>query len=360
MAKTDLPKNAATTAALFEAQRLAFAPIAFQVARVLRETGVLTALAEARRGGTGLADLKAATGLSRYALRVLLEGGSAAGLVWQKGERYAISKTGFFVLHDEMTRVNMDFVHDVCFQGSFFLDEAVRTGRPAGLKVFGPWPTIYEGLSKLPEPVKKSWFAFDHYYSDSAFPDALTRVFATKPQRLFDIGGNTGKWALACVGHDPDVAVTILDLPGQLRVALEAAATCGAASRITGHAIDLLDPAVPIPPGADAIWMSQFLCCFSEEQIVSILTRVARAMTASTRVWILDTFWDRQKHDLAKYCLQMSSLYFTVMANGTSRMYHSDDLKACLDEAGLEIVQATDGLGMSHTLFECRRRGASG
>jgi hypothetical protein len=66
-------------------------------------------------------------------------------------------------------------------------------------------------------------------------------------------------------------------------------------------------------------------------------------------------YWDRQKHDIAKYCLQMSSLYFTVMANGTSRMYHSQDILDCIREAGLAVVSQTDQLGMSHTLIECRR-----
>ena len=28
-------------------------------------------------------------------------------------------------------------------------------------------PTL---VRKLPEPIRKSWFAFDHYYSDAAFP----------------------------------------------------------------------------------------------------------------------------------------------------------------------------------------------
>ena len=43
------------------------------------------------------------------------------------------------------------------------------------------------------------------------------------------------------------------------------------------------------------------------------------------------------------------------MANGTSRMYHSQDILDCVREAGLTVVSQTDQLGMSHTLIECRR-----
>lgn len=354
MTRSDLPESKTAAAAIFEAQRLAFAPLAFQVARVLRDTGVLAALCD-RQAGMDLVELERQTGLSRYALRVLTEGGLATGLLRQKGNKLVLSKTGFFVENDPMTRANMDFVGDVCFQGSFHLDEAIRAGKPAGLKVFGDWPTIYEGLAELPPQAKKSWFAFDHFYSDTAFPEVLPLVFARKPKALFDIGGNTGRFSEAAVAFDPDVTVTILDLEGQLQVALANAARRGLADRIKGHAINLLDPQATIPKGADAIWMSQFLCCFAEDEVVAILRRAKAAMGPDARLFILDTYWDRQKHDVAKYCLQMSSLYFTVMANGNSRMYHSQDILDCVKTAGLSVTRQTDHLGVSHTLFECRR-----
>jgi len=58
-----------------------------------------------------------------------------------------------------MARVNMEFNHDVNYQGLFYLEEALLNGQPEGLKVFGGWSTIYEGLSQLPEQVQKSWLA---------------------------------------------------------------------------------------------------------------------------------------------------------------------------------------------------------
>ena len=48
-------------------------------------------------------------------------------------------------------------------------------------------------------------------------PEALEIVFKKhKVRSLYDVGGNTGKWALQCVGYDKDVEVTILDLPQQI------------------------------------------------------------------------------------------------------------------------------------------------
>ena len=100
----------------------------------------------------------------------------------------------------------------------FHLEEALTNGRPEGLKVFGEWSTIYEGLSSLPSQVQKSWFGFDHYYSDCSFDEALAIVFARHPKTLLDVGGNTGRWATKCVSYDDAVEVTIMDLPQQLEM----------------------------------------------------------------------------------------------------------------------------------------------
>ena len=98
------------------------------------------------------------------------------------------------------------------------MEESFKENRPVGLEHFGNWPTVYEGLSELPSQVQKSWFGFDHFYSDSSFPEALEIIFKKHNTRsLYDVGGNTGKWALQCVNYDKDVEVTILDLPQQIQ-----------------------------------------------------------------------------------------------------------------------------------------------
>ena len=100
--------------------------------------------------------------------------------------------------------------------------------------------------------------------------------------------------------------------------------------------------------------MSQFLDCFSEEEVTSILTRAARSMSGESRLYIMETFWNRQKFDTAAYCLTQISLYFTAMANGNSKMYHSDDMERCIKAAGLEIEKIDDHLGMGHSIVQCR------
>ncbi len=203
--------------------------------------------------------------------------------------------------------------------------------------------------------MQKSWFGFDHFYSDSSFPDALRIVFDEHHVRtLYDVGGNTGKWALQCVSHSAEAKVTVLDLPQQIEMMRSNISGKTGADRISGYGIDLLDERQPFPEcsdGPDAIWMSQFLDCFSMPQIVSILKRAKACMKANSRIYIMETLWDRQKYEPATLCLTLTSLYFTAMANGNSKMYNTEDVAQCLDEAGLAIESIHDHLGQGHSIL---------
>lgn len=340
--------------AKFEAQKLAFAPLSFQAAKTMRDIGILAELQKAGEAGITALSIIKSLKLSEYTVNTLLEVGVVTDMVTLHDGKYKLAALGNFILNDEMTRINMDFVADVCYQGAFHLKESFLNEKPEGLKVFGKWPTVYEGLAHLPEHVQKSWFAFDHYYSDIAFPAALPIVFARKPKNIFDIGGNTGKWALECLEYNNDVHVTILDLPGQLAKAEKNLKQKGFGKRSSFHEINMLDKAAKIPKGADVIWMSQFLDCFSKEQIIAILKKAASAIDKNARVFILEPLWDTQSFKAAAYSLNHTSLYFTAIANGNSKMYSADEMRECVREAGLKIAAEHHGLGENeYSLLEC-------
>lgn len=341
-----------------QAQWIAWGSVVFQVTRLMKKFGVLELLRNSNKGMTE-AEIAEKAGISNYAAKVLLEASLSIGtvLIDTETDRYMLSKTGWFFLTDVATQVNTEFNHDVNYEGWFRLEESLKEGRPAGLEHFGSWPTIYEGLSQLPPQVQKSWFGFDHFYSDCSFQQALEVVFANKPKTLLDVGGNTGRWALQCVEFDKEVKVTIVDLPQQLEMMRRNIAEKPGADRIDGYGMNLLDASQDFPTNHhyDIIWMSQFLDCFGEDEIVSIVSRAANIMDSNSRLYIMETFWDRQRYETAAFCLTMTSLYFTAMANGNSKMYHSDDMKRLVEKAGLEIETIHDNLGYGHSIMVCKK-----
>ncbi len=341
--------------ALYEAQKIAFGPFVFQTAYSMLELGIMDALHIAERG-LSLDEIAEQTNVSSYGVLVLAEMAEVSGIVKKEHDKYVLTKVGYFIARDEMTRVNLMFTQTVCYEGLFHLKEALETGKPAGLKVFGDWKTLYEGLAHLPEDVKKAWFEFDHFYSDNSFDDALKIIFKDAPNKIFDIGGNTGKWAMASTGYNQEVKVDIFDLPGQLKVAKANIDKIDASrDRVTYNEIDMLDPDSEIPGGADVYWMSQFLDCFSEPEIEAILLKIKKNASKESTIYIMETFIDNQAFPAATYSLVATSLYFTAMANGNSKMYTSTAMKYILDKAGFKCVNEHHLHGNSfHTILEIK------
>ncbi len=344
--------------ARFEAQKIAFGPVVFHCVRYAWKRGMLQALAEAGETGSTLDELEATGRWSRYALKLVLESCLSAGVVLIDNGRWQLDKAGFCLISDDITRINFDFVHDVCYQGLFELERSLDAGKPLGLahlSGLGDWPSIYPVLSELPEPARTSWFAFDHHYSDTSFPTILPDVFATAPRRLMDIGANTGKFSRAALAHDPRVELHLVDLPQQLALADAELCAAGLRERAQLHPRNLLDSAALLPGGMDLVWMSQFLSCFGEAEIASIFERVAASLAEQGQVLVLDTFWDRQRYDIAAYCLINTSPYFTAMASGNSKVYESKDYIRLAEAAGLRLLTVRDGIGYCHSLLRFAR-----
>lgn len=320
------------------AQQWAFAPMFFQVIICMRRMGIFQHLIKNRKG-ISIKDLASETGVSVYGIKVLLEAGLTAGFVTEEAGLFKISKVGYFLAKDPMTDANIDFVNDVCYEGMFSLQESIEQGSPVGLKKLGDWPTVYEGLSELGEPAKTSWLKFDHYYSDGSFNDALDFLISKGHQHIMDIGGNTGKFTLAYTKRSSDHQVTIVDLPGQIKMAKKNIGQHDVAPRVSYYPTNILSHEDGLPTGPDAVWMSQFLDCFSNDEIIFILEKIKKNLPAGTPVYIMETFWDNQRYKSAAHCLTGTSLYFTAIANGNSKMYHSKDFTETINKAGFQVEE---------------------
>ena len=129
----------------------------------------------------------------------------------------------------------------------------------------------------------------------------------------------------------------MFDLPGQLAVAKKNIdSITDIKDRVHYNEIDILNPSTEIKGGADVYWMSQFLDCFSENEIEMILLKIKKNAKKDATIYIMETFIDNQTFPAAAYSLVATSLYFTAIANGNSKMYSSSVFKYILDKAGFE------------------------
>ena len=349
--------NLTALQAKFAAQKLAFAPAAFQTAKAMVDLHILEAIEDSKTKGLTIEAIIDKTGLSSYTVKLLVEFSLSLELVKivpnSNPNAYVLGKTGYFLLNDELTKANMNFMNDVCYQGLFYLQDSLKTGKPAGLKVFGDWDTIYQGLSSLPEQVQKSWFAFDHYYSDSIFDAALPIVFKENPRHIMDIGSNTGKFTKAALSYNDKVLVTMVDLAPQIAMAKNNPELEPFKDRIESYPTNILNPDEQLPSNVDTVWMSQFLDCFSLDEIQGIVRKIKKHVPQHCNIFVLEPLWDMQRFEAASYSIQATSIYFAAMANGNSKMYSYSDLVGAIEAAGCTLIRAHHNLGInSYSLLQ--------
>lgn len=339
---------------LLAAQRIAFAPFVFKAASAALRTGFLEAVV--RSPGAPAEDYAPALRITPYAAGVMADILVAADILG-RSESGALQGTPVAecLLFDDMTRANFFFTDDVNYAGLDKTLDALLEGRPAGLSVFNPdWQTIYPHLPELPERAQAAWFSFDHFHSDRAYEAALDILQTKRPdaRTLVDIGGNTGRFTKAFLDRFPKARACFVDLPVETEALLTRPEMAPYADRIRPVAIDWLT-AAPLTgtEDADLYWMSQFLDCFSEAEARSILERTRDAMADDALLAVLEPLVDEQRHKAAALSLAASSLYFTVMANGTSRFFAGRTLRRLFAESGFRIVEEHPNLGISHTLF---------
>lgn len=338
-------------ASLHRAHQIAFAPFIFQAVVASLQLGLLPGIVYEKRTRAQWAEK---LHLTPYAVGVLVDILLARHIITEDddGVLQSTQLADLFVL-DEMTRANFEFTEKVNYEALSHTTEALRDGKPAGLQVFNPnWKTIYPHLTSLPAEARDAWYRFDHFHSDHAYEAALAILSGYQPRHLVDIGANTGRFTRAFLAKDKRRQATFVDLPEQIAAAKVNPELSDVCDRIHWQAINWLDD-VPLRAieGADWFWMSQFLDCFSRDEVVSILRRVRKVMPSGARLAVLEPIVDRQRHEAAQLSLAVTNLYFTVLANGNSRFFSGATLRALFAKAGFTITQEIPHLGISHTLF---------
>lgn len=333
---------------LEKAQMIAFSPLTFQAIGAIIDFGMLKSIDTSAKTKE---ELIVELNLDEYTVNTLLDVAEVVGVVNKEGNKFTITQLGQNFLYDEMTRTNFNYVKNVCYAGADELEKSFLNSKPEGLrKLFPNSDTIYLHLSELPDKMRQSWYEFDHYYSDNCF-NIIYKMLDDVP-KIFDIGGNTGKFERLCLKNNPNIDITMIDLPENIKIIEkdEELKCC------KFHAANVLDENSKLPNMSGAIFMSQFLDCFSKEQIVFILKRLVEVSSCETKIYILEPFIDKQRFEGAKYALVHTSLYFTCMANGNSKMYSYSDMKELIEAAGLKVNAVYDSIGaFDYTLLECTK-----
>ena len=350
MSEVKTTKKESIIEALSSAQELAFAPLTFQAISSLLDFKILEYL---DKSPATISKVCSALNIKEYVVKTLFQVAQSVNIIKNTNGQYSTTKKGKAFLYDDTTIANFNFVKDVCYLGASELTNSFKDEKPRGLQKFiGNYPTIYPALTLLPEKMKESWYKFDHLYSDNCF-DIIFKIIYAQFSKIYDIGGNTGKFERVCLKNNPNIDITMLDLPANISFIMND-------KELTGckfYPIDVLEQNVKYPQIENsAILMSQFLDCFSKEQITKILKDLYKTIDKDSKIFILEPFIDNQIFDAARLSLVHTSLYFTCMANGISKMYEQTEMEELLKSSGFIIEKTHNNIGsFDYTLLECKK-----
>lgn len=334
---------------LTQAQKLIFAPMVFQAIGSLLDFGILQSIDEVPQT---IDDLKERLNLDEYTIITLLDVAQVADIVFQdKNGVFFTTNIGKSFLYDKMTIINFNFIRNCCYLGASELTKSFEKSIPAGLKFYSKKESkkLYSELPSMLKEFKDSWYSFDNYYSDNCFEEVYDYIMKHNPLKIFDIGGNTGKFEQICLKKSSNIEITMLDLKENIDVVSKK----DELKSCKFYPINVLDKNASFPRFSGAILMSQFLDCFSKEEIYFILSNVKKSAESGTYIYILEPFTDNQVFEGAKYSLVNTSLYFTCIANGNSKMYKKSEIVGIAKNVGLEICNIYENVGINdYTLLE--------
>jgi hypothetical protein len=300
----------------------------------------------AEHSGATLDDIQKGLNLSAYAARVLMLGCCATGLVKKNENGYFNSPLAEKVLVRGSIHCMIDFVqfnHRVQQPCISHLTEALRECRNVGLKEFASeGTTLYQRLTAYPELEALFQRGMGQY---TRLSPALMQIEEFRQVRhLLDVGGGNGSNAIRLCHQNPELKVTIADIPSVIQIAAAGIGKAGFADRIDCVRLDIFQE--PWPKGYDAVLLSHVVEIFSPDRVQFLYQTAHRMLPEGGRVFV----WTLMANDMETAGLQAakSSIYFLSTASGEGMAYPGKDHEQWLRECGFRSVRRYDFSTIDH------------
>ncbi|MCX6244211.1 MAG: methyltransferase [Bacteroidetes bacterium] len=204
---------------------------------------------------------------------------------------------------------------------------SIRTGKDAFSKVFGK--SVYEYLSEHPQES----VLFDRSMTnltEIAIEPILNAINFSRYHVIADIGGGEGLLLSSILCKTRNTNGILFDLPEGMTEAGTVLNRFGVADRVSLVPGDFFKTA---PEGADAYLLKNVLHNWSEEECVTILNNIRKAMPENGRILILEMILDEGNKASFGKLIDLQMLVF--MESGKERT--RKEFESLLAQAGLKI-----------------------
>ncbi len=242
-----------------------------QVLWALVELRILNSLLD---GPKHVSDIALATLLPQGRAEILMNSATALGLTKRRADGvYVLGRKGASLLGvpglTDMIRHHAHFYRDISDPVALLRDEV-----DTELSHF--WPYVFGASDSAPRDVTENYSHLMAASQKLVAHDTLKMVIFGSGNKILDVGGGTGSFAMELVRKFTDISVDIFDLP-QVKSAAEAYLSAnGFSERIGFQPGSFRDE--PLPLGYDAITLIRVLYDHADSTVMTLLQRAYDAL----------------------------------------------------------------------------------
>jgi len=266
-------------------------------------------------------EIAADLGLDPLPARLLLDCLRSAGYVTQRSGRYRLSRSARRWLDPASPLSVAAYAAGTADYWPWWagLDETVRTGKSSGSHDAPPddayWRRYITGQRELARL--------------SAAEVARKLPLPRDPRTLLDIGGGHGGYCAALCERYPELAATVLDLPGSAAIGRELIAADGLSDRIGFREGDATT--AELGAGYDAVLCFNLVHHLAPADAAALFGRIGGALRPGGVLAVLDVFAEPGRRRTA----QADLLALFVYLSSGARVHTPGDLSGWLRDAGL-------------------------
>ncbi|MDO9308510.1 MAG: methyltransferase [Deltaproteobacteria bacterium] len=267
--------------------------------------------------GSGLCDQRGLT--------MLLDALAAIGLLIKNGEIYDVTpSTKKYLSKQSDGYLGHIIMHHHNLMSSWErLDESVQSGTP-----------VRTNSSRTDDETSRENFLMGMFNLASlAAPKVVPAIDLGGRQKLLDLGGGPGTYAIHFCLHNPGLRAVIYDLPTTRRFAEETVLRYGLTERISFSAGDIITD--DIGNGYDVVWISQLLHSEGPQEAGIILEKAVRTLLPGGLVIVQEFILDDDRTSPP-----FPALFSLNMLVGTRRgqSYSQGELAEMMARAGIRNI----------------------
>ena len=273
-------------------------------------------------GGCDASALARRIGADAGKLSILLDALAALGLIGKTGGTYRNAQVAREFLLPGPRSMESLLLHHLDGWGEWGrLSATVRAGRAPRGGAKGNWQENF--IRGMEENARGRAAA------------VAGRILLRPGDRVLDLGGGPGTYAVAWADACPDAEITVFDTPATLRVARKILREKGADGRVRLLAGDFLED--PLGGPYDFVWISHILHAYSGPECVKLLRRARSALAPGGRAAVQEFLLAEGKTS------PPGPVFFSVhmvAVTGGGRAYTAREIAAMMKAAGFRKVSA--------------------